>query len=457
MPTSCRSSYMPAALMAGRGNSRMSARTRRASWKTRNSNRYFHQLVPTALEQKQLELISARYIESSRKEWVQYLGHRTIAFTGRAGTGKTLRLLRTGHYLITECMDTLLLLTFNQALARDLDRLMCFHRFATGYAPKVQTIDEFLYALGSRLGIVEAARMHEDGYYEAIRELVAFAIQDSASLAELRKYTEDFTYVAIDEAQDWFPSEREIILALFAPSQILIADGNDQVLRAANRANWKGDIQKRNGILHPVMSTIALRQKKNIAIFINSLAEKLQLGWSVRPYEDVLGGEIFLFSQLNGKIFNTFISEYLGMAADEYPEYAPIDYMVLTGRKSFKQIDALYKGLNILQCQYWDAITKKDRDRIPQRDEIRCVSFESCRGLEAWATILLDLDAWHAFCQDRQAESTESLHMLLPTWFLIPFTRAKARMLVHLPQQPEIREALLATARENPGFVTRLN
>lgn len=418
---------------------------------------YSRQLVPTKLEQDKLEKISAHYIDKNRKLWVDELGKSAIAFRGRAGTGKTLRLLKTAHYLITECMDAVLLLTFNRPLARDLQRLMCFHSFHTGSAPAIKTIDTFLYELANVINLVDKVRQSGREYYQEIRELLVMAIEDPDLLLKMQSYAKQYTIVAIDEAQDWFDSERALILALFKPQQILIADGDDQILRAPERANWKADILNYPGLLKVVPNTMAIRQEKNLSIFTNSLAKKLCLNWFVSPCPDALGGEVCLFHILTKEVFNNLIQEHLNCGATDTPDYAPIDYLALTGRRSFDARDMLFKGLARMKYEYWDAISEDDRDKMPERNQIRCVSYESCRGLEAWAALLLDIDAWHEFCVTRQKQFVNDLSITLPTWFLIPFTRAKSRILLQIPENDEIKRVLLEIATENPSFVTIMN
>jgi hypothetical protein len=136
---------------------------------------------------------------------------------------------------------------------------------------------------------------------------------------------------------------------------------------------------------------------------------------------------------------------------------------------------SIVKHVAALGFSVWDAIGEEDRDSIPLQDQVRCVSTASCRGLEGWSTMILDLDRWLWFAINRnraiieekeaptifesdviaQEPSLEDLRFL-PKWFLIPFTRAKSKMFIQLPRSSQMRMILLGLAESNPDFVSIL-
>ena len=337
-------------------------------------SRYYEQLKPTALEQEKLEIISASYVNENRSGWAAELGVNTIAFTGRAGTGKTVKLLRTAHDLAIDNMDNVLFLTFNKALARDLQRLMQLQRISSGEAITILTLDQLLYRLGEELGIIQA--VHEEAktrakYYLKLREKLAIAVADPNTLTRLRRITRDYSVLMIDEAQDWFQDERDILLSLFRPSQLVIAVGTDQCLRAPSSANWKGDISNQGASLIIESDNRALRQTSNLSVFNNSLAERLRLRWQIEPNSEALGGQIYLFEKFDKKIINLLLEDYNKQSDKQNGDYALIDHLLLAGKGATKKDNTVLGLLKSMKIPYWDALHEYDRNSLPIRDRVR--------------------------------------------------------------------------------------
>lgn len=437
--------------------------------------KYYRGLKPSHIEQEKLEILSRKYVED-RKKWVNTLGDRPIAFTGRAGTGKTLRLLSTCVDLVNDHMEPVLFLTFNAALATDLRRLMQLQRISSGTQIAVKTIDEFLFEIARRMDLYDewsdfTKDMLDTNLYEMIRDCVNEGLNDEGKKKKIDEdFLRNFNYIAIDEAQDWFDNEREIILKLFDPKRVLLAAGTDQCLRAPRLANWTGDVRRRDSEIYTVPGKVALRQFSNLSLFCNSLSEKMQLEWAVKKNEELLGGDIYLYHKLDGEVMKVLLSEWQTGTKG----YEPIDYMMLGSASADKKILTILKDENI---SYWNAIDKTDRKRMPSIDEIRCVSIEACRGLEAWATLITDLDTWFEFClrkgkpslsfrEDISFEEKEFLnrkqyksgdYRFLPTWFLIPLTRAKGRMLIEMPRNQEICDFLQDLHDDHHEFIHMIN
>lgn len=432
---------------------------------------YYKQLFPSYLEQEKMELLSKRYIESD-KEWCNLIGKNLIAFTGRAGTGKTVKLLRTAKDLADDNMDNVLLLTFNRALARDLQRLMQLQKISSGTAITILTIDQFLFRVAFRAGIlsdddvkdflnISEGTGQRKNVFNAVRELLCEAIKDSKTIEIIQKYYREYTMVAIDEAQDWFQEERDIILNVFPPNKVLIAAGTDQCLRAPTLANWKGDVISKGFEFHVVRSNIALRQTTNLSDFCNLLSRNIGLDWSVDKNANLLGGEIYLFTEFNKNVIDIFTGE---LKDKTQTSYHPIDFLTMLSNQGGQgnKIKSVYEIFSSNNIKYWDAVSPEGRDELPELEKIRCVSLESCRGLEGWATIVFDLDQWTSFALSKEASRNPNLGFSnlasLPTWFLIPFTRAKHRMLIELPKiRTDLREILLNLQKSNKDFIRLLN
>lgn len=422
---------------------------------------YYKQLQPTTLEQDKLEMVSKKFIDESSKKWTKDLGQKLIAFFGRAGTGKTVKLLRTATDLANENMEHVLFLTFNRALARDLQRLMQLQKISSGTSITVRTIDQFLYNIGNELGITDFIEESNSSSnrFEQIRKLILSKLNSEVIVINKINYLREFTYIAIDEAQDWFQEERDIVLKLMKPSNIIIAAGTDQCLRAPTLANWKGDVERMNYGINIVKDTVALRQTSNLSIFCNKLSENIQLSWTVEPNPEASGGTIYLFNSFTDDVLNIFLEEM----KNHDLKYDYIDYLLMMSASHFskEKRDAIYKRMEQNNIFHWDAVSEDDRGTVPEKNKVRCVSLESCRGLEGWATILFDLDSWYEFALTKEKERNPGFQFdnikSLPTWFLIPFTRARKRILIEIPHNPALREIFLRIQKECRDFIEILN
>ena len=98
---------------------------------------YYNNFKPGKLEQEKLELMAKKYIDERYTKWNREIGKKLVAFWGKAGTGKTLKLLRTANDLLVQNYDTTLILTFNRALARDLERLLKLHHIQEGHRGQI--------------------------------------------------------------------------------------------------------------------------------------------------------------------------------------------------------------------------------------------------------------------------------------------------------------------------------
>jgi len=427
--------------------------------------KYYQGLVPSRLEQEKMEFIAQRFIDNKAK-WHEKIGKSLIAFVGRAGTGKTVKLIRTAKDLLEMNMETVLLLTFNKALARDLQRLMQLQKVSLSGSISVLTIDQFLYRTAKAVNLLselERQLIEEEGRksdrYELIRELLEEDLKNEDTIKKAKYHWRSYTMVAIDEAQDWLESERNIILSIYSPEKIFIAAGWDQCLRSLANANWKGVVQDRGKDVMPIADNTALRQKTRLTFFNNELAKRFYLDWNVKAFEQNDGGHVYLFEKFDKKVMDVFFEE---MLQQDTKGYRFIDYLILmTKSKNIGSYDHVFNALKQSGIDYWDAFNDTDRGSLPELDKVRCVSMESCRGLEGWATILFGLDAWIDFTKERAALANENMTFEsmkdLPIWSLIPFTRAKDRMLIELPRQVELREELLKMAQSYPDFIERIN
>ena len=433
--------------------------------------KYYREMRPSRLEQDRLELIAKKFATKD-KQWVKQISNNPIVFTGLAGTGKTLKLIRLANDML-EDYNTVLFLTFNRALARDLQRLTELQRLASAKSITVWTIYKFLFELARRFNLYEKTEFNfndeSKDVFKEIRDLILIGLEDDTILNKIRSSLfRDYEYVAIDEAQDWLTEERDIIIKIFGPEKIFLAVGTDQCMRSSRLANWKGDFLRLKFKPEIINDNISLRLTSNLARFNNHLAENLNLTWGVGENQEILGGSIVLFNNATKEIYQNFLSELFSNN-----QYHPIDFLVIAKSKNSYLSQQTIKELGF---NFWNGISDEDRNQMIGINQVRGVSLESARGLEGWSVLVLDVDYWWKWCifQWRRLtmEDDSQLQFLhinefddindsdladLPSWFLIPFTRAKNKLLIQLPNEGRIRNVFLDLYQKNPDYVQYIN
>ncbi len=113
----------------------------------------------------------------------------------------------------------------------------------------------------------------------------------------------------------------------------------------------------------------------------------------------------------------------------------------------------------------WDGASYIVRDTYPTEiDQLRIVQYDSCRGLEGWITIAVELDELYRYkretWQPRAAEpgifadDPEEAHRHAVRWLLIPLSRAVDTLVIQMGAgPPQVQQALRKTASACADFV----
>ena len=114
----------------------------------------------------------------------------------------------------------------------------------------------------------------------------------------------------------------------------------------------------------------------------------------------------------------------------------------------------------------WDGTARDVREHYPtDRQELRFVQYDSCRGLEGWTTVNYDLDQLWDY-KVRQWLSEDHVHDPLiesreeaaerhaARWTMIPLTRAIDTLVINLSHtEGTLRTVLRRVAERRPDFV----
>ncbi len=234
--------------------------------------------------------------------------------------------------------------------------------------------------------------------------------------------------VLIDEAQDCNNYEKLILMKVYGAENIVITSGGkDQLIRTSLVTDWTHALEK------PIPSDIitlggrSFRQKANIVRFVNAFGEHFKVAGPIKWTDESHGlGRVIIDTRYSIKGFS---NEILNLIREEGIVQGCSDYencMILlptTGYSSktkekgivideLDNVDIIEKAtsrrLDITNqdLKIWNGIVeRKSKLSVPAANQTRFIYYESCRGLEAWNVLCVDLDAF--FYNMRSSKNAE--------------------------------------------------
>lgn len=442
------------------------------------SNAYWQQISDilakemevSALDRTRIEAITARSIGIG--QYNEKLGSQILIFRGRAGTGKTMRLLQLANKIYQEQDKRILLLTYNLALMSDIKRLLVLLHISDGIGEgsiAIKTVHSFvgqiLYALDILSGQGDQFMERYDNYKAEALELLAAA--EPADIADMmQERPEDFCwdYILVDEAQDWPEDERDILFSIYNFKSFVLADGVDQLIRKHKKTDWRANISRQQSQI--VSLTKSLRLKAGLCRFVLALAHKLDLSnWNVEPNQDVYGGRVIIIEgsyAASRSLHDEIMADHI-----KYGN-SPIDMLFcippnLVPRRGKEVVQLSTVGQKLVDwgCKVWDGSGENVRNSYPtDLAQIRIVQYDSCRGLEGWTVVNIGFDEFFDYKkrtykpspeaeQDMFFNAEQAAYAYVYHWLLIPLTRAIDTIVIHISSaQHPIGRILRAVADE---------
>ena len=352
------------------------------------------------LTKKKLETLLQEKVDQQLTQ--KKIGEELTVLRGRAGTGKTFYLIQSALNLANlETGKRAIILTYNHALVSDIRRLLHFMNIPDGidnYTIQIQTLHSFFIQLMKKLGIttrsITISGFNECEYKKSLNEMLIYTKEllnekDIQVLKEENELAIDWDYVLVDEAQDWEDAEKEILFKIYGREHIIVADGVDQFMRGNNYQHWS-----RSNSSNLIKLDIGMRQKTNLVNFINAFAAKVGVKWNVKSptSEQWAGGRIIVLNQYKSELHIELLSKCKEAGGDSYDMLFLVPYQMATNstNKEIAPIDIeTWKSAGI---KLFDG-TKSEKEQYSTNvDECRLYQYDSCRGLEGWATICFKFD-----------------------------------------------------------------
>jgi len=272
--------------------------------------------------------------------------------------------------------------------------------------------------------------------------------------------------VFIDEAQDCFPLERDVIFEIYGHNNVVVVDGGkEQLIRRIEQCVWSSFKGKSISHYRPKLGSTSYRMKSNVLDLCKYIAKNFGMSFELETVESQDKGNIILDFRKVPKYEEIFEQLTLRGNAAQCTPYESL--MILVDNSSLSYFTSNGDGIrgsiheqievtefdNIKESDFrenhpwvgkedvekfspvWDSTNrKKSKNDVPYSNEIRLIRYESCRGLEAWCTANIDVDT---FFDRKFSDSDSELHlentiltlnerkeMYAANWLLMSLTRA---------------------------------
>lgn len=397
-------------------------------------------------------------------------GSKQIQIVGRGGSGKTTTLALLAVRL-AEAGERVLILTFHRTLRSDIAHLVdsvARRSNVPGERILVETAMGFLLSALTALDVetpmlpdgsdVDWNRL--DAALDETRGMLVGGPDDpNGDAAKLRaEFPARFAWdhVVVDEAQDWHDQERDFLRALYGPRRLVLSDGLDQLVRRRVACNWVEGIAKEERFRLPLDTS--LRMLRNVALFAGAVARAIGFEtWHIAPHEALPGGRVIIIA--GDLVDAAFLRAISASAHEDRADVA--DCLVCVPPKSKALGDeprlALLRAAEEAGIPVWDGTLPENRDALDfDAGALRIVRYDSCRGLEGWIAVALDLDELVAqkihYPNAHPGDPQTDAEQAALRWMLIPLTRGVQTLVITL-RDPHSRTAeILREATREGGL-----
>lgn len=439
------------------------------------------EIIATKIDRKKLKTITKAKLDAEEQQYASEFGEKTIAFRGRGGTGKTVRLLQIAYQLWNERQARILILTYNRALRSDIERILILMGIKGTVGTKSLAIRSIYSFMGHWFhafeDVLPASEQDSNGdfaNYEPSKKMILGYLKDGlitpGDIADAKRDKSLellWDYVFIDESQDWPENERDLIFHLYGAKNIVLADGIDQLARSPDVTNWMEQIPTSDRRIINLRKS--LRMKGRLCTFAGLLADKFDYDvWDLQPETEIHGGTIKIV--LEADLYKCFRAAIETTKKDGNQTVDNLVCVPPGWSSEANKTPNFIEELRGVDFKVWDGTSTRvdDRDEPPtDHDQLRVVSYDSCRGLEGWCTIAVAIDEFFDYKLKNPelptgvkddlffAQEKEGLELEYAVkWLMIPMTRAIDTVYLHVADANSVLgKILLDLAETNPELV----
>ena len=383
---------------------------------------YDKEIVPMQgeLSRKKLEKVIQKQLDGKYKPAYDCIGNKTLIIYGIPGSGKTLILLRFAYFLAIDKGSRCLILTYNKALIADINRLARLAGFkddpssaSIGTSTCLRLIRKLLIEFGlyqeepTNLNAIERLNYFKTNFsnkYESLLKdlLDLLKVADIEDINKIKSNLLElnYQYVFIDESQDWYAEEKDILYTIFGSENCIISYGSHQLLRNKIALDWNTGTNS----TYKLTLTTSYRQKSNLCHYIKDLCERIDFPDDIEVNANLNGGKINIYCRdLNIEDYRNFYSYCV-----EQCKNAAYDILLLVSSE-----DDYHKKLKHNNIEVHDGTIEKNKAIIPTNmDASRVFNYQSSRGLEGWIVVANNLDVFLQEIENTTYEAEEGLSLL---------------------------------------------
>ncbi len=391
------------------------------------------------ISRKKVHELIQKEINEFERNYFNEIGKKITTIHGNPGTGKTIHLIHLAKNLYQKRDLKSIILTFNKALQQDIKRLLYYSGLADVNQIEIKTFDAFVFEC---LNEYEKINQNNINFDELTNKLNTL-LNDVEDPRELFSLPQQYDCVLIDEGQDWDDNKKNIIFKLFGFQYTVVAIGENQFIENLETNNITQDWV--NGFSRDKRQKFTLevshRNKVNIVDFLRIIGEKYN--WELINNKKLNGGKVIITNQYSYDIHSNLIKD---LQENENSFY---DMMFLCGR--IEKMDEIENIINSYGHKTFIANKQENRTKKFPIDQFRTISYQACRGLEAWTVVCYEWDEF--ILQLMELQQLDNIQKAIESFNLIVMTRAIDTLVITLKNpNSEVSRKIISIAQNNPGI-----
>jgi hypothetical protein len=387
------------------------------------------------ISRKKVHELIQKDISEFERNYFNGIGTKLTSIHGNPGTGKTIHLIHLAKNLLQKRDLKCIILTFNKPLQQDIKRLLYYSGLAEATQIDIQTFDAFVY---------KCLKEYEDGIsgndnFDVLSNNLYSLILEVKNPRELFSFPQQFDCVLIDEGQDWSEIKKQIVFKLFGYQYTVVALGENQLVESNSHQDWGRGLnreQKQKFTLE-----VSHRNKVNIVDFLRLIGESYD--WELINNRSLNGGKVIVTNQYHYNLHKELIED---LQENENSFY---DLMFLAGTN--EKMSEVENMVNSYGYKAFVANRQENRNQMFPLDQFRVISYQACRGLEAWTVVCFEWDEF--ILQIMQVYQLATIQRAIESFNLIVMTRAIDTLVITLKDpNSEVSKQLIKIAEQNPGL-----